>query len=61
MNQDKAIDPKNPIDPTKTTNKGNVELTEEQLGKASGGRPKGDGTSGGTVHGGWDVIANKTS
>jgi hypothetical protein len=36
MNQDKAIDPKSPIDPTKTTNKGNVELTEEQLGKASG-------------------------
>jgi hypothetical protein len=54
MNQDKAIDPKNPIDPTKTTKKGNVELTEEQLGKASGGRPKG-----GPVHGGWDVIANK--
>jgi len=39
MNQDKAIDPKgaSPDDLTKTTNKGGIELTEEELKKASGG------------------------
>ena len=39
MAQDKAIDPKgnSPDDLTKTSNKGNVELSEEELKKASGG------------------------
>jgi len=39
MNQDKPIDPKgtSPDDLTKTTKKGNVELSEEELKKASGG------------------------
>ena len=39
MSQDKEIDPKgaSPEDLTKTTNKGSIELTEEELRKASGG------------------------
>jgi hypothetical protein len=39
MSEDKSIDPKgtSPDDPTKRTKKGNVELTEEEMKKASGG------------------------
>jgi len=39
MSREKAIDPKStsPDDLTKTTNKGSVELSEEQLNQATGG------------------------
>jgi hypothetical protein len=37
----------------------NRELTEAELDAASGGGKRADGTSGGNVVGGWDLIANK--
>ena len=35
------------------------ELTEAELNAVSGGKTKPDGTAGGNVAGGWDLIANK--
>jgi bacteriocin-like protein len=35
------------------------ELRDDELKHVSGGGKRADGTSGGTVTGGWDLIANK--
>jgi hypothetical protein len=35
------------------------ELRDDQLDAATGGTKKPDGTAGGNVAGGWDLIANK--
>jgi hypothetical protein len=42
----------------KTTNEGKIELTEKELSRVAGGK-KHDGTGGGTVAAGWDLVANK--
>ncbi len=42
----------------KTTDEGRIELTEKELSRVTGGR-KHDGTGGGNVAGGWDLVANK--
>ena len=42
----------------KTTSEGKIELTEKELSRVAGGK-KHDGTGGGTVAAGWDLVANK--